>query len=142
MIKNDKWGLKDNSTFQTSDSDFSDLLNELFHMAEFKKKLNEKKMSPFILNSHILHYLYIAHFLNSVNRSFLIEFYDIWVTIKFLPRDLTDTGQNVQKWTRVFSTRRWVILFARTRRKNRRKYRVQFWTFSPVDKFRVLACIG
>ena len=31
----------------------------------------------------------------------------------------TDTGENVQKWTRVFSTRRWVILVARTRRKKR-----------------------
>ena len=30
---------------------------------------------------------------------------------------LTDTGENVQKWTRVLSTRRWVILVARTRRK-------------------------
>ena len=30
---------------------------------------------------------------------------------------LTDTGENVQKWTRVFSTRRWVILVTRTRRK-------------------------
>ena len=36
---------------------------------------------------------------------------------------LTDTGENVQKWTRVFSTRRWVILVARTsRKKKRRKY--------------------
>ena len=35
---------------------------------------------------------------------------------------LTDTGENVQKWTRVFSTRRRVILVARTRRKKRRKY--------------------
>ena len=26
--------------------------------------------------------------------------------------------------------------------KKRRKKRVHFWTFSPVDKFRVLACIG
>ena len=26
--------------------------------------------------------------------------------------------------------------------KNRRKKRVHLWTFSPVDKFRVLACIG
>ena len=34
---------------------------------------------------------------------------------------LTDTGENVQKWTRVFSTRRWVILVARTRRKKERK---------------------
>ena len=32
---------------------------------------------------------------------------------------LTDTGKNVQKWTRVFPTRRWVILVARTRRKKR-----------------------
>ena len=30
---------------------------------------------------------------------------------------LTDTGENVQKWTRVFSTRHWVILVARTCRK-------------------------
>ena len=29
----------------------------------------------------------------------------------------TDTGENVQKWTRVFSIRRWVILVARTRQK-------------------------
>ena len=34
---------------------------------------------------------------------------------------LTDTGENVQKWTRVFSTRRWVILVARTRRKKEKK---------------------
>ena len=34
---------------------------------------------------------------------------------------LTDTGENVQKWTRVFSTRRWVILVARTRRKKDKK---------------------
>ena len=33
----------------------------------------------------------------------------------------TDTGENVQKWTRVFSTRRWVILVARTRRKKEKK---------------------
>ena len=34
---------------------------------------------------------------------------------------LNDTGENVQKWTRVFSTRRWVILVARTRRKKEKK---------------------
>ena len=49
-------------------------------------------------------------------------------------------------WTRVFSTRRWVILVARTRRKKKKKIAwwrcVHFWTFSPVEKFRVLACIG
>ena len=33
--------------------------------------------------------------------------------------DLTDTGENVQKWTRIFSTQRSVILVARTRRKKR-----------------------
>ena len=32
---------------------------------------------------------------------------------------LTDTGENVQKWTRVFPTRCWVILVARTRPKKR-----------------------
>ena len=55
---------------------------------------------------------------------------------------LTDTAENVQKWTRVFSTRRWVILVARTRRKKEENTRVHFWPNSPVDKFRVLACIG
>ena len=34
---------------------------------------------------------------------------------------LANTGENVQKWTRVFSTRRWVILVTRMRRKKRRK---------------------
>ena len=33
----------------------------------------------------------------------------------------TDIGENVQKWTRVFSTRHWVILVARTRRKKEKK---------------------
>ena len=32
---------------------------------------------------------------------------------------LTDTGENVQKWTRLISTRRGVILVARKRRKKR-----------------------
>ena len=54
----------------------------------------------------------------------------------------TDTGENVKKWTRVFSTRRWVILVARTRRKKRRKIlvstfgRFRLWTSfesSPVS---------
>ena len=35
--------------------------------------------------------------------------------------DLTDTGENVQKWTRVFSTRLLVILVARTHRKKENK---------------------
>ena len=34
---------------------------------------------------------------------------------------LTDTGENAKKWTRVFSTQRWVILVARTRRKKDKK---------------------
>ena len=34
---------------------------------------------------------------------------------------LADTSENVQKWTRVFSTRRWVILVARTRRRKEKK---------------------
>ena len=34
---------------------------------------------------------------------------------------LTDTGENVKKLTRVFSTRRWVILVARMRRKKEKK---------------------
>ena len=45
---------------------------------------------------------------------------------------LTDTGETVQKWTRVFSTRRWVILVARTRRKKREENSV-----STVGRFRL-----
>ena len=36
-------------------------------------------------------------------------------------KSLTDTGEMVQKWTRVFSALRWVILVARTRRKKKKK---------------------
>ena len=61
---------------------------------------------------------------------------------------LTDTGENVQKWTRVFSTRRWVILVARTRRENREENsastfgRFRRWTSlesSPVS-VKTLGC--
>ena len=45
---------------------------------------------------------------------------------------LTDTGENVQKWTRVFSTRRWVILVARTRRKKREEYSVSTFGRFPL----------
>ena len=57
-------------------------------------------------------------------------------------RTFTDTSENVQKWTRVSSTRRWVILVARTRRKKRRKIlastlvQIRLWTSfesSPVS---------
>ena len=34
---------------------------------------------------------------------------------------LTDTGEKVQKWTRLFPTRRWVILVARMRREKKKK---------------------
>ena len=40
---------------------------------------------------------------------------------------LTDTGEFAPKWTRIFSTRRWVILVARTRRKKRKKYWRLLW---------------
>ena len=33
-------------------------------------------------------------------------------------RYLTDTGENFQKWTQVFSTRRWVILVGKKRLEN------------------------
>ena len=76
-------------------------------------------------------------------KTFLKDEIDKWMIIIIKLMHLTDTGENVQKWTRVFSTRRWVILVARTRRKKKKKNTcVYFWTFSPVDKFRVLACIG
>ena len=55
---------------------------------------------------------------------------------------LTDTGENVQKWTRVFFD----SALSHTRRsdaseKKKKNTRVHFWTFSPVDKFRVFVCI-
>ena len=56
---------------------------------------------------------------------------------------LNDPGEFAPKWTRVFTTRRWVILVARTRRKKiEENTDVHFSANSPVDKFRVLACIG
>ena len=45
-----------------------------------------------------------------------------WWKLQWNRITISDTGENVQKWTRFFSTRRWVILVARTRRKKRRKY--------------------
>ena len=69
-----------------------------------------------------------------------LEFYNLRVRVMFV--GLTDTGEKVQKWARVFSTRRWVILVARTRRKNREENsmstfrRFRLWTIfdsSPVS---------
>ena len=48
-------------------------------------------------------------------------------------RLLTDTGEKFQNWTRVFSTRRWVILVARKRRKKREENSVS--TFGRFFKF-------
>ena len=48
---------------------------------------------------------------------------------------LTDTGENVQKWTRGFSTRRWVILVARKRRKRRKKREEN--SMSTFERFRL-----
>ena len=45
----------------------------------------------------------------------------ITVEIRKFEFVLIDTGENVQKWTRVFSTRRWILLVARTRRKKEKK---------------------
>ena len=42
-------------------------------------------------------------------------------TIRQWKQALTNTGENVQKWTRVFSTRCWVILVAWTRRKKEKE---------------------
>ena len=57
-------------------------------------------------------------------------------------RVLSNTGESVQKWTRIFSTRRWVIFVARTRRKKKKKIlpstfgQIHLWTSfesSPVS---------
>ena len=64
------------------------------------------------------------------------------VSFTYLLFNLTDTGDNVQKCTRVFSTRRWAILVVRTRRKKREENivstfgRFRLWTSlerSPVS---------
>ena len=65
---------------------------------------------------------------------------------------VTKTGENVQKWTRIFSSRRWVILVARTRRKKREENTVstfghfRLWTSfesSPVSvKGRIFTLSG
>ena len=47
----------------------------------------------------------------------LLGFHNEIFYMKLWYFSLTNTGKNAQKWTRVFSTRRWVILVARTRRK-------------------------
>ena len=47
--------------------------------------------------------------------------FEKWPLCFFVYNHLTDKGENVQKWTRVFSTRRWVILVPRTRRKKKKK---------------------
>ena len=57
---------------------------------------------------------------NFLNKPGLFIFFISMINNNF-KKKLTDTGVNVQKRTRVFSTRRWVILVARTRRKKRRK---------------------
>ena len=56
----------------------------------------------------------------------------VLLTIGRIYVKLTDTGENVQKWTRVFSTRRRVILVARTRRKKREENSV-----STFGRFRL-----
>ena len=49
---------------------------------------------------------------------------------------LTDTGENFLKWTRVFSTRCWVILVAQARRKKREENSVStFGRFSLWTSF-------
>ena len=50
--------------------------------------------------------------------------------MEFRFENLTDKGENVQKWTRIFSTRRWVILVARKRRKKEKKI-----ACPPLDVF-------
>ena len=61
---------------------------------------------------------------------------------KIKTHELNDTSEFSPKWTRVFSTRRWVILVARTRRKKGKKIlastfgRFRLWTgldSSPVS---------
>ena len=82
---------------------------------------------------------------------------NIWKLYQPETMSLIDTGKNVQKWTQVFSTRRWVKLVARTRRKKEKKiacplldvfaygqvsslrlYRLTRILDKTIDKFRTL----
>ena len=73
---------------------------------------------------------------------------NFWLNLKLLvgffniKTHLTDTGDYVQKWTRIFSTRRWDIFVARTLRKKEKKIfasnfgQIRLWTSfesSPVS---------
>ena len=67
---------------------------------------------------------------------YMIKSYFLCDTGQFL----TDTGENAKEWTRVFFD----SALSHTRRseaseKKKKNTRVPFWTFSPVDKFRVFA---
>ena len=56
---------------------------------------------------------------------------------------LTDTSEFTPKWTRVFSTRaESYSSLGRVGKKREENTRVHFGAKSPVDKFRVLACMG
>ena len=68
-------------------------------------------------------FFWISPIWNSGSRKNLISKPTLIINllVQALWQTWTDTGENVQKWTQVFSTRRWVILVARTRRKKEKK---------------------
>ena len=109
------------------------------------------RVSEALLQLHFTtNYLYYDSFLTNPNRplnshiknhrKFIFKFQILQIVLHSCYKwdvtmkdwTLTDTGDNVQKWTRVFSTRRWVILVARTRRKQREENSV-----STFGRFRL-----
>ena len=60
---------------------------------------------------------FLKIFENLFLKNGILEFWSRALIVSIL----TDTGENFQKWTRVFSTRRWVISVARTSRKKEKK---------------------
>ena len=127
--ENFSWKSKKKKTQSTSEGKAEGFskkgyLDKVDHMGIF---------SPFLPFLGYIHRYKCSHFHNYFDIP-IIDQQVFLYTLQKLWREaggpfLTDTGENVQKWTRVFSTRRWVIHVARARRKKRRKYRA-------------LACIG
>ena len=86
--------------------------------------------------------------LNYLKPNFILTSFYGGVLAPEILASLTDTGENVQKWTRVFSTRRRVILVARTRRKKREENgvstfeRFRLWTSFESSPVSVNVLIG
>ena len=118
----------------------------LFYLARFSETIEDHVTSKF---NQVFCYrqanptlkLYLKFRWNII-KTFFKDEVDKWMIIIIKLMHLTDTGENVQEWTRVFSTRCWVILVARTHRNKKEENsvstfgRFRLWTSfesSPVS---------